>query len=37
LFIAVLMAVATIVLGILPSPLLNVAKDVGTALSNIFA
>jgi NADH-quinone oxidoreductase subunit N len=36
LFIAVLMAAATIVLGILPSPLLNVAKDVGTALQNIF-
>jgi NADH-quinone oxidoreductase subunit N len=36
LFIAVLMAAATIVLGVLPSPLLNVANDVGTALQNIF-
>lgn len=36
LFIAVLMAAATIVLGILPSPLLNVAKDVGSALQSIF-
>lgn len=36
LFIAVVMAAATIVLGILPSPLLNVAKDVGTALQNIY-
>jgi NADH-quinone oxidoreductase subunit N len=36
LFIAVLMAAATIVLGIVPSPLLNVAKDVGTALQNIY-
>jgi NADH-quinone oxidoreductase subunit N len=36
LFIAVLMAAATILLGIIPSPLLNVAKDVGTALQNIF-
>jgi NADH-quinone oxidoreductase subunit N len=37
LFIAVLMAAAVLVLGIVPSPLLNVAKDVGTALQNIFA
>jgi NADH-quinone oxidoreductase subunit N len=36
LFVAVVMAAATIVLGIFPSPLLNVAKDVGTALQNIF-
>jgi NADH-quinone oxidoreductase subunit N len=36
LFIAALMAAAVIVLGIVPSPLLNVAKDVGTALQNIF-
>jgi NADH-quinone oxidoreductase subunit N len=36
LFIAVLMAAAVIVLGILPSPVLDVAKDVGTALQNIF-
>jgi NADH-quinone oxidoreductase subunit N len=36
LFIAVLMAAAVIVLGIIPSPVLNVAKDVGTALQNIF-
>ncbi|HEX4734858.1 MAG TPA: NADH-quinone oxidoreductase subunit N, partial [Thermoleophilaceae bacterium] len=37
LFVAVLMGAATIVLGIIPSPLLNVAHDVGTALQNIFA
>jgi NADH-quinone oxidoreductase subunit N len=37
LFVAVLMAAAVIVLGIIPSPLLNVANDVGTALQNIFA
>jgi NADH-quinone oxidoreductase subunit N len=36
LVIAVLMAAAVIVLGILPSPVLDVAKDVGTALQNIF-
>jgi NADH-quinone oxidoreductase subunit N len=36
LFVAVLMGAAVIVLGILPSPLLNVARDVGTALQNIF-
>jgi NADH-quinone oxidoreductase subunit N len=36
LFVAVLMGAATIVLGIIPSPLLNVAHDVGTALQNIF-
>jgi NADH-quinone oxidoreductase subunit N len=36
LFVAVLMAAAVIVLGIVPSPLLNVAKDVGTALQSIF-
>jgi NADH-quinone oxidoreductase subunit N len=36
LFVAVVMAAAVIVLGVLPSPLLNVAKDVGTALENIF-
>jgi hypothetical protein len=36
LFVAVLMAVATIVLGVLPSPVLNLANDVGTALQNIF-
>jgi NADH-quinone oxidoreductase subunit N len=34
--VAVVMAAAVIVLGVLPSPLLNVAKDVGTALQNIF-
>jgi NADH-quinone oxidoreductase subunit N len=37
LFVAVLMGAATIVLGIVPSPLLDVAQDVGTALSNIFS
>ena len=37
LFVAVLMGAATIVLGIVPSPLLNVAHDVGTALQNIFS
>jgi len=37
LFIALLMGALVIVLGIFPSPLLNVAKDVGTALQNIFA
>ena len=36
LFVAVVMAAAVIVLGIIPSPLLNVAKDVGTALQGIF-
>jgi NADH-quinone oxidoreductase subunit N len=36
LFVAVLMAAAVIVLGIIPSPLLNVARDVGPALQNIF-
>lgn len=36
LFIAVLMAAAVIVLGVVPSPVLNVAKDVGTALQSIF-
>jgi NADH-quinone oxidoreductase subunit N len=36
LFIAVLMAAAVIVLGIIPSPVLDAAKDVGTALQNIF-
>jgi hypothetical protein len=30
------MAAAVIVLGILPSPLLDLAKDVGTALQNIY-
>jgi hypothetical protein len=34
--VAVVMAAAVIVLGVLPSPLLNVARDVGTALQNIF-
>jgi NADH-quinone oxidoreductase subunit N len=37
LFVAVLMAAAVIVLGIVPSPVLNLAQDVGTALQNIFA
>jgi NADH-quinone oxidoreductase subunit N len=37
LFVAVVMAAAVIVLGILPSPLLDVAKDVGTALQNVFS
>jgi NADH-quinone oxidoreductase subunit N len=37
LFVAVLMGAATLVLGIVPSPLLNVAHDVGTALQNIFS
>jgi NADH-quinone oxidoreductase subunit N len=36
LFVAIVMAAAVIVFGILPSPLLDVAKDVGTALQNIF-
>jgi NADH-quinone oxidoreductase subunit N len=36
LFIAVLMAAAVVVLGVVPSPLLDVAKDVGTALQNVF-
>jgi NADH-quinone oxidoreductase subunit N len=36
LFVAVLMAAAIVVLGIVPSPLFNVAKGVGTALQNIF-
>src|SRR3954452_3680945 len=36
LFIAVVMGALTILLGIFPSPLLNVANDVGTALQNIF-
>jgi NADH-quinone oxidoreductase subunit N len=35
--VAVIMAAAVIVFGIVPSPLLNVAHDVGTALQNIFA
>jgi NADH-quinone oxidoreductase subunit N len=37
LVVAVLMAAAVIVLGIIPSPLLNVAHDVGTALQNVFS
>ena len=35
--IALLMGAAVVFFGILPSPLLNVAKDVGTALSNVFS
>jgi NADH-quinone oxidoreductase subunit N len=35
--IALIMGAAVMVLGILPSPLLDVAKDVGTALQNVFA
>jgi hypothetical protein len=31
------MAAAVIVFGIVPSPLLNAAGDVGTALQSIFA
>jgi len=34
--IAVVMAAAVIVFGIIPSPLFNVAKDVGTALQGVF-
>ncbi|MEA2496550.1 MAG: NADH-quinone oxidoreductase subunit [Thermoleophilaceae bacterium] len=34
--IAVVMAAAVLVLGIIPSPLLNLAKDVGTALQSVF-
>jgi hypothetical protein len=37
LFVAVLMAAAVIVLGIVPSPLMNVARDVGTALQSVFS
>src|SRR5206468_1078497 len=37
LFIAMLMGALVIVLGVVPSPLLDVAKDVGTALSNVFS
>jgi NADH-quinone oxidoreductase subunit N len=36
LVIAVLMAAAVVVLGVVPSPLLHVANDVGTALQNVF-
>jgi NADH-quinone oxidoreductase subunit N len=35
--VAVIMAAAVIVLGIVPSPLLNLANDVGTALQNVFS
>jgi NADH-quinone oxidoreductase subunit N len=35
--VAVIMGAAVIVFGIVPSPLLNAAGDVGTALQNIFA
>jgi NADH-quinone oxidoreductase subunit N len=35
--VALIMGAAVIVLGIVPSPLLNLAGDVGTALQNIFA
>jgi NADH-quinone oxidoreductase subunit N len=35
--VAVIMAAAVIVFGIVPSPLLNVAHDVGTSLQRIFA
>jgi NADH-quinone oxidoreductase subunit N len=35
--VAVIMAAAVIFFGIIPSPLLNLAGDVGTALQNIFA
>jgi NADH-quinone oxidoreductase subunit N len=34
--IAVIMAAAVIVFGILPSPLMDAARDVGTALQNVF-
>jgi NADH-quinone oxidoreductase subunit N len=34
--IAVVMAAAVIVFGILPSPLMDAARDVGTALQNVF-
>jgi glycerol uptake facilitator-like aquaporin len=34
--IAVVMAAAVIVFGIIPSPLMNAARDVGTALQNVF-
>ena len=37
LFVAVLMGALVLVLGIVPSPLLNVAHDVGTALQNVFS
>jgi NADH-quinone oxidoreductase subunit N len=33
---AVVCAVATVVFGIYPSPLLDVAQDVGAALTNLF-
>ena len=35
--VALVMAAAVIVFGIIPSPLLNVANDVGTALQSIFS
>jgi NADH-quinone oxidoreductase subunit N len=34
--IAVLMGALTLILGVIPSPLLNAAQDVGTALQNVF-
>jgi hypothetical protein len=34
--VAVVSAAAVIFFGIIPSPLLDVAKDVGTALQNVF-
>jgi hypothetical protein len=37
LVIAVLMAAAVVVLGVVPSPLLHLAKDIGTALQNVFS
>src|SRR4051794_19370613 len=37
LLVAVLMGALVIVFGVIPSPLLDVAKDVGTALQNVFA
>jgi NADH-quinone oxidoreductase subunit N len=35
--VALIMGALVIVLGIVPSPLLNAAKDVGTALQNVFS
>src|SRR5437763_3448842 len=37
LFVAVLAAAAVVFFGIIPSPLFDVAKDVGTALQNVFS
>jgi NADH:ubiquinone oxidoreductase subunit 2 (subunit N) len=34
-FVAVLCAAATVVLGVVPGPLFDVARDVGTSLSSL--